>query len=674
MTLQTPSLTTALLPPALPTLDLGPATGTYSAAGFTKFAQAATVTGDTTDKILGLQVRIDSGSGTLGVVNGSTLQTSGTFGTKIGYEYLAGTKLLRLTDISGDLSATGADFQAALREVAISGASGNVSISANLGKPVYRAANGHYYEFVSFTPGSTSWTASKADAETRKFLTLTGYLATVTDAAENSFLTATFDSRGWIGAQADSSRKWTWVGGPEAGKSFWLGNTGGTSTGADLPYSNWDPNPAEPNNFGAGESYVQFTTGGFWNDLADSPEASPEPRYNPDGYWVEYSEAPGTNELGGTRDTLALSSAPTTTPLDLVFYDPVKGQVSFAFTADRFDKIGTEGLTGDTPVLTNNTNNSTPVFGSTWRVVNANVDVDRDGVKDIIFASKDTNVVGVFFGALRTGTDRQFSYRNSAFATFNGNVVIPGLSWTIDFASDKIGANNTTGVFWRSDIGQTAIWSLEAVTTNGFTSLNIVNSGIIASIGVNSDWKAVGDGEFNSNVADREIFWTNSRTSQVATWSLTANRTSKTSQLASSGPVDSSSWSVVGIANIRNSGLNDNIIWQEKSGSRVAVWTLVNGVYSSTTGASVINLTAADRIKAIVDVDSDGVLDLVGQFDGNGTIAAYTLTSTYGLKNTTAPRTQYFSNNPAGYRPAKGGLNSSVLELVNVGQYNTVTA
>ena len=119
LTMPTQELTT-LLPPVAPTLNLGADIGTYTASGFTKIAPSAIVTGDTTDKILGLQVRIDSGTGTLGVVNGTALEVNGTVG-KIGYTYKADTKLLRLTDISTDLSATGIDFQNVLRNVAIGG-------------------------------------------------------------------------------------------------------------------------------------------------------------------------------------------------------------------------------------------------------------------------------------------------------------------------------------------------------------------------------------------------------------------------------------------------------------------------------------------------------------------------------------------------------------------------
>jgi hypothetical protein len=667
MTSQT--LTTALQPPVTPTLDLGPATRNYTASGVTKFASNATVTGDTTDKILGLQVRITSGNGTLGVVNsGGTLISTGTSGN-ISYAYNAATKLLRLTDTSVGQTATGADFQVVLREVGISGASGSVSVSANLGKPVFRSDNGNYYEFVtSGDPAGqlTTWTQANAGATGSSFLGLSGYLATITSQAENQFLTSTFDSRGWIGARADGNRKWTWVGGPEAGKGFWQGDANGSRvTNEGVDYSNWDPNPAEPNNFTPGEPYAQFTTGGVWNDLADDPSAQADARYRPNGYWVEYGLGNGSAALAGTRDTIILNDGATTTPLDLVFYDPTKGQVSFGFTGTSYSSITTEGA--DTPVLTRNSDAATPQFGTAWRLISSNVDVDKDGVKDQILAFTATNAIAVLFGEARTGGTRQFAYRNSAFVTLNGAVLAPGTNWNAEFASNKIGASDSPGLFWRANTGEVTIWSLSATTANGQTSVSLANSGVIGSVGVGA-WKAIGDGEFNGSIATREVFWTNDVTSQVASWSLVTNRTSRTAKFANGGLVPTATWGVVGISNIAGSGPNDNVIWQSKTTATLIVWNMVDGAYATTGAASsgtpaVLTLTAGDRIKAFADVNNDGVIDFIGQ-GSDGSIAAYTLTSSY----TAGPRIRYTSNNPP-YSPAKGGPNGANLDLVNVAQY-----
>jgi hypothetical protein len=94
----------------------------------------------------------------------------------------------------------------------------------------------------------------------------------------------------------------------------------------------------------------------------------------------------------------------------------------------------------------------------------------------------------------------------------------------------------------------------------------------------------------------------------------------------------------------------------------------VNGERSTLIGTpDVITLTANDRIKALADVDNDGVLDFVGQAN-DGAIAAYRLTAGFAYKNTATPRTQYTANNTT-YRPAKGGPGNTNLELVSVAQY-----
>jgi hypothetical protein len=359
---------------------------------------------------------------------------------------------------------------------------------------------------------------------------------------------------------------------------------------------------------------------------------------------------------------------PPSSPLDLVFYDPIKGQVSFGFVGNSFN-INSAALTGDTPVLTKNADASTEPFGTAWRLVSAGVDVDKDGVKDLILALNANNAVAVVFGAARSATDRQFAYRNSAFVTANGGIAAPGTTWTLDFASNKIGANDSPGLFWRSNAGDVAIWSLSTTTTAGETSVSLANSGIIASVG-NSGWKAIGDGEFNASTTSREVLWTNDPALSIASWSLNSARTIRTAKFAASGPVPTNSWGVIGITSISGTG-NDNVIWQSKTASTLIVWNMVDGAYATTGAASlatpvVISLTAGDRIKSFADVDVDGVIDLIGQ-GSDGSIAAYALTSSFALKNTVA-RTQYTASNTT-YRPGKGGPNNAALELVNVAQY-----
>ena len=101
--------------------------------------------------------------------------------------------------------------------------------------------NGHsYYR----STGLATWTGAR-DACTN----MGGHLVTVTTATENTFIYNLWSS-GWIGLTDEVTEgTWKWV------------------TGEAYSYTSW--NGGEPNNSG-NEDYIQFVTGGKWNDLNNS--------------------------------------------------------------------------------------------------------------------------------------------------------------------------------------------------------------------------------------------------------------------------------------------------------------------------------------------------------------------------------------------------------------------
>lgn len=144
--------------------------------------------------------------------------------------------------------------------------------------------NGHAYEVVT---QNVHWTTARADAESRIHLGATGYLATITSAAEQNFIISTFfdpnaayDSTTayWLGATDDaalyptaSEGNWKWI----TGEPFEFGAPTGSppfDSDADFPHPPWHTdNPSNsPKSFGP-ENVLWLFTGLGGVGLPESP-------------------------------------------------------------------------------------------------------------------------------------------------------------------------------------------------------------------------------------------------------------------------------------------------------------------------------------------------------------------------------------------------------------------
>lgn len=170
-----------------------------------------------------------------------------------------------------------------------------ISAAAEFAGKNYNPSNGHYYEFIT---GSQTWEAARAAAKNRTFNGLQGYLATITSAEENAFVTSkTGGSAAWIGgADLDVEGSWQWMDGPEAGQVFWTSACGAAlvgncpATGMFNSFNTTEPNDYQPN---GGEDGLQLLVGGsgLWNDL-------PHNRTSALPMIVEYSEPDGSAVTG----------------------------------------------------------------------------------------------------------------------------------------------------------------------------------------------------------------------------------------------------------------------------------------------------------------------------------------------------------------------------------------
>lgn len=117
--------------------------------------------------------------------------------------------------------------------------------------PVQWGSTGHWYEFIS-TPAAQPEAFTLAQAST--FDGMQGYLATITSAGENWFVSNDIAGgvQAWIGgSDAGDEGNWTWRNGPEAGQAF--------------TYTSW--HIGQPDNC-CPEDYVEtnWRGTGLWND------------------------------------------------------------------------------------------------------------------------------------------------------------------------------------------------------------------------------------------------------------------------------------------------------------------------------------------------------------------------------------------------------------------------
>lgn len=136
---------------------------------------------------------------------------------------------------------------------------------------VAAGGNDHWYEYVTT---NVDWHVARAGALASNFAGMSGYLATLTSAAENMFASLLAGRGGllaWIGLTDQAVEGvYRWIDGPE----------GGQVTG----FTNWAA--GEPNDFLTGEDYVHtnWAGPGVWNDhgLPHFPDQR-------NGYLVEYN-------------------------------------------------------------------------------------------------------------------------------------------------------------------------------------------------------------------------------------------------------------------------------------------------------------------------------------------------------------------------------------------------
>ena len=189
--------------------------------------------------------------------------------------------------------------------------------------------NGHYYMWVS---EKVTWQQARANALTKSYLGLQGYLATPNTQAEFELIRKKAGGNNfWLGANdLEQEGCWKYADGPEANTAFYA-VPGTPNCAVTSGYVNW--NSGEPNNAYSGENWAMSLSDGRWNDgpidsLINSWGAWPQ------GYVVEFGGpvAPLAVTPGSAAAAPKMSASASTA----TGFTTASQTVTTTFTPDRF--------------------------------------------------------------------------------------------------------------------------------------------------------------------------------------------------------------------------------------------------------------------------------------------------------------------------------------------------
>ena len=213
------------------------------------------------------------------------------------------------------------------------GSTSSVSITASA-TPTgasYNSTNGHYYKSVAVADIDWADARTAAKSEDQQYNGLTGYLATITTASENTFVVGKLATSAWIGGSDTGTEKiWKWMDGPEADTTFTCqtdgGGTGATITDCtEQSYLNWvsgEPNQHSGNNEDCMHYYGTGENAGKWNDYVCDNNAV-------DSYIIEYGGMGGTATVEATTSLTITSTESTAgfTIFDVELKTMIKAQI-----------------------------------------------------------------------------------------------------------------------------------------------------------------------------------------------------------------------------------------------------------------------------------------------------------------------------------------------------------
>lgn len=347
------------------------------------------------------------------------------------------------------------------------------------------------YKFIS---GSITANSARTAALNQTAYGSTGYLVTITSAEENAFVAARLQGDGWMGASdAASEGDWKWLDGPEAGTSFWSGQSGGSVQNG--LYANWSS--GEPNDYSTGEDCAEFyIASSKWNDLPCAGNTL-------SGYVVEFGAPGDLPTVVAQNFSITTVSAPTATgftPADNATGVAVDANLVVTFSATMIKGTGNIIIkkTADDSTVETIDVTSAQVTGASSSTITINPSVTLDestGYYVTIASTALTNASSVAYAGISSKTVWNFTTGDFTDPTISSvassSVTSTGadITWTTnETASSKViyGATSTYGLTTSESDTSPRVTS-HTVSLTGLPACTLYHYAVVSVDGSSND-------------------------------------------------------------------------------------------------------------------------------------------------------------------------------------------
>jgi hypothetical protein len=269
-----------------------------------------------------------------------------------------------------------------------------------------------------------------------------------------------------------------------------------------------------------------------------------------------------------------------------------------------------------------------------WRLV-ATVDMNGDGVNDIVYTRDATSTVGGEIRVLTIGqfngqtstveADREFVFGPALGAANNGNPARQGLGWVLAGVADMNGDGQGDLVFYNRPDDRTVIWTTNksGVVTQG---LSVTSDGAFSvangyqPTGDRNAWNIQALGDFTGD-GKTDILWRRD-TQEVVLWELDgtvikSGPTGKSAQLQNLGL----NFKVRGVGDFNGDGRKD-VLWRDQSGNVSRIWTF--GADGRPTDVTLLAATDSRwQIDGVADMNQDGTSDVIWRNNNTNTLVIF---------------------------------------------------